>query len=286
VANKGIGDGTGESGPSTPKPGSRGRIQVAASAIALSGVLAIAPIGRTGFNVPGAVAGLVLLALAALIYWRSVVALAVATMAMLSVVIYALLTDPLGAVVLLPFLVACLQAFPPMWAYRLERVRHKAPANARPTVAIGAAPFWRRTVAALLDLVFYVVAWWAADILLTLAFAVSGAFDVTSPTPAMYEALVGPFYVIGLIVNVAYFVGFWTLLGRTPGMMLTQLGVVTETNQKLSVVRAFLRYLVFIPSCLVVIGVLWPLWDRRQQAWHDKAAHSHVVKMQRLATSD
>jgi len=58
--------------------------------------VAIAPIGRTGFNIPGASAGVILLLLAFLIYWRSFIALVVATVATLSVTIYAVVVSPIG----------------------------------------------------------------------------------------------------------------------------------------------------------------------------------------------
>src|SRR2546425_4154270 len=107
--------------------GTSRRVQAAAYAIALFGILAIAPIGRTGFNIPGVVAGLVLLALALLIYLRSFIALVLATLAQLSVAVYALFSSPEAELLFLPFLIACIQAFPPMWEQRRERRKAAAP---------------------------------------------------------------------------------------------------------------------------------------------------------------
>jgi len=271
---------------STPKPTrSSRRVQVAASATALLGILAIAPIGRTGFYLPAAVSGLMLLVLAVLIYLRSFVALVLATLAQLSVAAYAVLTSPAAGLIFLPFVLACIQALRPMWDQRRERRKPAAPKPGPAAVSITYASFWIRALAALIDCISFTVSWWVAVILLTVAFAVAGVFSMSHPSPAMYDALVGPGYLLGLVLNVVYFVGFWTLQGRTPGMIVTGLRVATDRQQKLSLASGLLRYIVFIPSALLAVGLLWPIWDRQKQGWHDKAARSYVLRIQALRSS-
>jgi uncharacterized RDD family membrane protein YckC len=262
------------------------RVQAAAFAVALWGIIAIAPIGKTGFNLPGAISGLVLLAVALLIYWRFFIALVLATaLAAGTVAGVALLMGPADGLLFLPFLIACAQALSPMWERRRERRKPGAPQPGPGAISITYAPVGRRALAGLIDAVAFIVLWWLAAILLTIAFAVAGAFDVTNPTPAMYDALTAPFFALGLVLNVLYFVGFWSLVGRTPGMMVTGLRVVTEDQRKISLPAALLRYIAVLPSALLVVGLLWPIWDSRKQGWHDKAAHSFVVRVQLVLSS-
>ena len=253
------------------------RIRAAAFAIAVSGIVAIAPIGRTGFNIPGASAGVVLLLLAFLIYWRSFIALVVATVAMLSVTIYAFVVGPIGALLFIPFLVACVQALAPTWEQRLER-RKSVSRSVAVSASTARAGFWWRLLAGLIDLIVFAVAWYVAALLITIGSAVTGGFDVNNPNPANYAALAGPTYIAGLVLNVFYFVGSWTLLGRTPGMMATRLRLVTGSQHRISVWAAGLRYIVLIPSALLIVGLLWIIWDRNKQGWHDKAARSYVIR--------
>jgi uncharacterized RDD family membrane protein YckC len=239
--------------------------------------VAIAPIGRTGFNIPGASAGVALLFLAVLIYWRSFIALVVATVAMLIVTIYAFVVSLIGALLFLPFLVACVQALAPTWEQRLER-RKSVSRSVAVSTSTARAGFWWRLLAGLIDLVVFAVAWYVAAILITIGSAVTGGFDVTNPNSANYEALAGPTYIAGLVLNVFYFVGSWTLLGRTLGMMATRLRLMTGSQHRISVWAAGLRYIALIPSALLIVGLLWIIWDRNKQGWHDKAARSYVIR--------
>ena len=265
-----------EPGPKAVVRSSR-RIRAAAFAVALSGIVAIAPIGRTGFNIPGASAGVILLLLAFLIYWRSFIALVVATVATLSVTIYAVVVSPISAVLFLPFLVACVQALAPTWEQRLER-RKSVSRPAAVSTATARAGFWWRLLAGLIDLIVFAVAWYVAALLITIGAAVAGGFDINNPNSANYEALAGPTYIAGLVLNGLYFVGSWALLGRTPGMMVTRLRLVTGSQQRITLWAAILRYLVLIPSALLIVGLLWIIWDRNKQGWHDKAARSYVIR--------
>ena len=44
--------------------------------------------------------------------------------------------------------------------------------------------------------------------------------------------------------------------------------------------KSFLRYLIgfTIESMFFYIGWLWPLFDAKKQAWHDKIASTYVVQ--------
>ena len=83
----------------------------------------------------------------------------------------------------------------------------------------------------------------------------------------------------GNLVNVVYMVGFWAWRGQTPGMTVVGIRVVTPDGSRLSVGRAFVRYVGSIVSSVVVfVGYFMIVWDRRKQALHDKIADTYVVR--------
>ena len=253
------------------------RIQAAAMAVGVIGVIAIAPIGKTGFNITGAAAGVVMLGVAFLIYQRFLLALLLATCGILAVSVLAFATQHIGLLVSLPCLIACISALPPMWEQRRERRQKTAP-KTEEVVSFTYAGFWIRTAAAIIDLVLFVVLAYLATILLAGLAAAFGAFDFNQPYSETSQRLAGPAYLLALILNILYFVGFWTLLGRTPGMMATGLRLRREGSAVVPVGDAAVRYIVFIPAALLVVGLLWPIWDRKKQAWHDKAAGTYVLR--------
>ena len=69
---------------------------------------------------------------------------------------------------------------------------------------------------------------------------------------------------------------FWFLAGRTPGMAVLGLRVVTTHPRRLSWIAALLRALVL---AYFPLGALWALADRRCQGVHDKVAHTSVVRV-------
>jgi uncharacterized RDD family membrane protein YckC len=92
--------------------------------------------------------------------------------------------------------------------------------------------------------------------------------------------------IIEFVLSIAYFAIFdGGQQGQTLGKMA--LGIATRdinTGGPIGPGRAALRrfiyeilwFLLFIPG---LINVLSPLWDKRRQAWHDKAVSSDVIKV-------
>jgi uncharacterized RDD family membrane protein YckC len=80
-----------------------------------------------------------------------------------------------------------------------------------------------------------------------------------------------------LIVAV-YFVGFWTVLGQTPGLRLVGVRVVDHRGRSPSVLRSIVR---LIGLALAVIplfaGFLPVFFDRRRRALQDYLAGTDVV---------
>ena len=101
-------------------------------------------------------------------------------------------------------------------------------------------------------------------------------------TERMNQAMGGIYPAVALLqlFPIVYFVGFWTWLGRTPGMMLFGLWVARETDgTKPGLGRSFLRYVGYwIVWITLFIGFIWVGLDGRKQGWHDKIAGTLVVR--------
>jgi uncharacterized RDD family membrane protein YckC len=96
---------------------------------------------------------------------------------------------------------------------------------------------------------------------------------------AQFQAIVDvALAVIGAAIAIGYPVGFWVLLGQTPGQWLLGVRIVRVTGKPLTVRRALLRYLGYWLSAIPLgLGFLWVLVDDRRQGWHDKLAGTYVV---------
>lgn len=79
------------------------------------------------------------------------------------------------------------------------------------------------------------------------------------------------------VVFAVYCAGFWTLVERTPGMMLLGLRVVTVDGRPLHAGRAALRAIGYWISAILFLGFAWIAVDRRSQGFHDKLAGTFVV---------
>ncbi len=66
--------------------------------------------------------------------------------------------------------------------------------------------------------------------------------------------------------------------GQTLGKMLMHIRVVKKDGSPIDDATAIIRYIGYYISCIIVIGVLWALWDDNKQGWHDKVANTLVVK--------
>lgn len=84
------------------------------------------------------------------------------------------------------------------------------------------------------------------------------------------------------VVASVYAVAFWTTLAQTPGKMAAGISVRhTDRPGPLDLATAIKRRLVplagsFVPLLSLLDG-LWPLWDSKRQALHDKVASTQVT---------
>ena len=133
------------------------------------------------------------------------------------------------------------------------------------------AGFWRRLAAAAIDAVllstlmlFGLVAW----ISLT---GEAHAWDSTPMARAFYGCLLA-----ALVLKILF--DAW--LGGTPGLHLADCRLAdARTGRRITAGRSALRCLAIALSVLpLLLGLLWIIWDRRKQSWHDKFAHTIVIR--------
>lgn len=73
---------------------------------------------------------------------------------------------------------------------------------------------------------------------------------------------------------------FWRARQATPGKMALRLRIVdADSGQTLSTGQCVGRYFAYLASIIpLCLGFVWIAFDRRKQGWHDKLAHSVVVR--------
>ena len=144
------------------------------------------------------------------------------------------------------------------------------------------AGFISRAIAFVLDLIVMSVAVLAA---IALVQSVLGFFTLYGlvgqrvvQSTAFRDGVYALISLIGLGIAIGYPVGFWVLLGQTPGKLLLGVRIARINGQPLTIRRALLRYLGYWLSAIPLgLGFLWVLVDDQRQCWHDKLAGTYVV---------
>lgn len=138
------------------------------------------------------------------------------------------------------------------------------------------ASLWLRIAAAIYD-VFPLLALWMLTAGLALL-AVHGNVDLTHPPLAWRVGLRAAL----LLVTAGYFVISWARGGQTIGMRAWRLRIVDRDGLPLRWPRVLLRFVVACASLLALgVGFLWCLYDSRKRGWHDLAARSLLVRLQK-----
>ncbi|MGH2502019.1 MAG: RDD family protein, partial [Ktedonobacterales bacterium] len=148
------------------------------------------------------------------------------------------------------------------------------------------AGFASRAIALVIDLVVMSM---AVLIAIALIQSVLGFFTlygligqrITQSDP-FRALLVAVTSLIGAVIVIGYPVGFWVLLGQTPGKLLMGLRIELVNGQPLTIRYALLRYAGYWLSAIPLgLGFLWVLVDERRQTWHDKLAGTCVTYQSR-----
>ena len=80
------------------------------------------------------------------------------------------------------------------------------------------------------------------------------------------------------LVAWAFFVGYWTLRGRTLGMQAWRIQIEDDAGNRPGVGACTIRFLTAGISWAVFgIGFLWQLWDPQKLTWHDRASGTRLV---------
>jgi uncharacterized RDD family membrane protein YckC len=146
------------------------------------------------------------------------------------------------------------------------------PGNTRSSAA--PAHFGFRLIAAVYDLL-PVLALWFVGVVLALC-VTGGALDVHR----LGDKLLVQAFVLGL--TALYFIASWLRGGQTVGMRAWRLRVVTAAGVQIDFKHALLRFAVAVLSLAALgLGFLWCLIDRDRRAWHDMAAGTLVVRMEK-----
>jgi len=86
------------------------------------------------------------------------------------------------------------------------------------------------------------------------------------------------------LVTGAYLVISWRRGGATIGMRPWRLKVLAADGRPATLRALCLRYAAATLSLLVVgVGFLWALFDGERRCWHDMAAGTRFVRMDRVA---
>lgn len=85
---------------------------------------------------------------------------------------------------------------------------------------------------------------------------------------------------IGVAVEIAYFVTLWSKFGGTLGQRMLGLHVVdAATGRNIGVGRAIGRFVGYAISGIPLdISFIWVAFDARKQGWHNKIASTFVVR--------
>jgi uncharacterized RDD family membrane protein YckC len=89
--------------------------------------------------------------------------------------------------------------------------------------------------------------------------------------------------IIGYLATAAViffnYVYFYVRRGQSFGKRFVSIRVARVDGQPIDYRTAIMRHIVGYPLSILVLGLglIWTLWDRNQQGWHDKLAKTIVV---------
>ena len=156
------------------------------------------------------------------------------------------------------------------------------PGGPSPMYVSGLTPcsFFERLVPFIIDLIILFIAFYVIAALLGLEQPGLSQQQAQRPGEAPQFSIAWQATGFSLLLNAAYYIGFWSAFAATPGKMLMgQIIVDAETGEPIGPGSAILRYLVSLISALpLYLGYFWMIWDDKKQTWHDKAANTLVIR--------
>lgn len=84
-----------------------------------------------------------------------------------------------------------------------------------------------------------------------------------------------------LLITAAYFIWYWLHGGQTLPMKTWHLRVTSADGRPLRLKQACLRFVYALIGIALGFGILWALFDRDRQFWHDRMAGTKLVMSNR-----
>lgn len=103
---------------------------------------------------------------------------------------------------------------------------------------------------------------------------------VGDPTPEDFPFLSMVYMIAWLIVLILYDIFFIKKYNATPGKRVMGIKVVKIDKSKITWGDSIFRWFIYKLGSgwwVLFLGVLWIIWDKKKQSWHDKAARTVVV---------
>ena len=100
-------------------------------------------------------------------------------------------------------------------------------------------------------------------------------------SPETSSLIAGPAdFLISWVLPAACVIVFWIYRQATPGKILLSMQIVdASTGKAPSIGQLIGRYFAYYISTLPLgLGLFWVGWDRQKQGWHDKLAHTVVIR--------
>ena len=135
--------------------------------------------------------------------------------------------------------------------------------------------FWPRVGASLIDMLIIGL------VTAPLQYLVYGPSYFTVQSEEPFRGM--PDFLISFVLPFVGVVLFWLKKQATPGKMVVAARVVDATTGKtLTAGQAVGRYLGYIVAAIPFgLGLLWVIFDRKKQGWHDKMAGTVVIRPRR-----
>lgn len=87
----------------------------------------------------------------------------------------------------------------------------------------------------------------------------------------------GPYRIALLVMAYLFFVGFWSMHGRTLGMQSWRMQLETVDGKKPDIARASLRFFAAVLSLIPLgLGFWWQIWDKDSLTWHDRLSGTRL----------
>ena len=138
------------------------------------------------------------------------------------------------------------------------------------------AGFWLRVVATILDSTIVAI----LQTMLSIAFVFAGKVAIGGGEEQL--VFLAPLVLLlGLTINLAYFVTFTGHCGQTPGKMALRIKVIRTDGSDIGYGKAAFREIVakFISGIILCIGYLMVAFDEQKQGLHDRMADTYVIKL-------